>query len=203
MKRILSLLFPILLCFCRVVLADEFAVLEIRFPNDKELKRVVIDLYEEDAPITVENFKRLAKKRFYKGTAFHRAFPDIMVQVGDPYSRGKDRSLVGTGGPGYTIPAEIKRKHRRGSVAMARLPDKTNPTRRSNGSQFYVTLKKMPELDGKYTVFGEVVEGLEVLETISRQSVDTNDNPRQRFEIRSVKIVPAEKALPLAKPEES
>jgi cyclophilin family peptidyl-prolyl cis-trans isomerase len=183
--------------------AGEVAVMEIRFPNEKKPKRVVIDLFEQDAPLTVENFKRLAKKRFYKGVTFHRAFPDTMVQVGDPYSRGKDRSLVGTGGPGYTLPAEIKRKHRKGAVAMARLPDETNPTRRSNGSQFYVTLKNMPELDGKYTVFGEVVEGLEVLEAISRAAVDTNDNPRSRFTIRSLKFVPVEKVLPAEPPQEA
>ncbi len=176
--------------------AQEFAVMKIRFPNDKELKRVVIKLYESDAPVTVENFKRLTRKRFYNKLTFHRAFPGIMVQTGDPLSRGKDRSAVGTGGPGYTIPAEIKRRHRKGSVAMARLPDETNPTRRSNGSQFYITLKPMPELDGKYTVFGEVIEGLEILDRISRVSIDTNDNPRQRYEIRSLKIIPIEKFAP-------
>ncbi len=172
--------------------AQELAVMKIRLPNDKEPKRVIIKFYENDAPGTVENFKRLARKRFYNKQTFHRAFPGIMVQTGDPLSRGKDRTAVGTGGPGYTIPAEIKRKHRKGSVAMARLSDKTNPTRRSNGSQFYITLKPMPELDGKYTVFGEVIEGLEILDRISRVSVDTNDNPRQRFEIRSLKIIPIE-----------
>jgi len=169
--------------------AEEFAVMKIRFPNDKELKRVIIKLNENDAPLTVENFKRLAKKRFYNKLAFHRAFPGIMVQTGDPLSRGKDRSDVGTGGPGYTIPGEIKGRHRKGSVAMARLPDETNPTRRSNGSQFYITLKPMPELDGKYTVFGEVIEGLDILDRISRVSVDSNDRPRQRYEIRSLKIL--------------
>jgi peptidyl-prolyl cis-trans isomerase B (cyclophilin B) len=169
--------------------AEEFAVMKIRFPNDKDLKRVIIKLNENDAPRTVENFKRLAKKRFYNKLAFHRAFPGIMVQTGDPLSRGKDRSVVGTGGPGYTIPGEIKGRHRKGSVAMARLPDETNPTRRSNGSQFYITLKPMPELDGEYTVFGEVIEGLDILDRISRVSVDSNDRPRQRYEIRSLKIL--------------
>ena len=176
--------------------AQEYAVMKIRFPKDKELKRVVIKLHESDAPNTVENFKRLTRKRFYNKQTFHRAFPGIMVQTGDPLSRGKDRSAVGTGGPGYTIPAEIRGKHRKGSVAMARLPDETNPTRRSNGSQFYIALKPMPELDGKYTVFGEVIEGLDILERISRVSVDTNDNPRQRYEIRSLKILSIEDFAP-------
>ena len=176
--------------------AQEYAVMKIRFPNDKELKRVVIKLHENDAPMTVENFKRLARKRFYNKLTFHRAFPGIMVQTGDPLSKGKDRSAVGTGGPGYTIPAEIRGKHRKGSVAMARLPDETNPTRRSNGSQFYIALKPMPELDGKYTVFGEVIEGLDILDRISRVSVDTNDNPRQRYEIRSLKILSIEDFAP-------
>lgn len=177
--------------------ADDVALLQIKLPNQKALQPVAIEFYEGDAPATVENFKKLARKGFYKGVAFHRAFPHVLVQTGDPYSRKKDRAKVGTGGPGYTLKPEIRRKHTEGAVAMARLPDKLNPSRMSNGSQFFVCLAAMPSYDGQYTVFGRVTQGLPVLDQISAMPVDSNDYPVQRIEIRSVKIVPREK-LPSA-----
>ena len=83
-----------------------------------------IALFDQDAPATVANFKTLALKKFYKGIVVHRIVPETLVQVGDPLSRGKDRSQVGTGGPGYTLPSEVNRhKHGRGAVAMAALPE--------------------------------------------------------------------------------
>ncbi len=118
--------------------ADDVALLQIRFPSRKGTVPVAIEFFEDEAPVTVENFKKLARKGFYKGLAFHRAFPHTLVQIGDPYSGGKDRTKVGTGGPGYTLAPEIRRKHTKGAVAMARLPDKINPSRLSNGSQFFV-----------------------------------------------------------------
>ena len=191
MKTLALLLLILSFGYCS---AEEVALLSVRFPNDKTLHQVVIGFYEQDAPVTVENFKKLARKRFYNGQSFHRAFPHILVQVGDPLSRKKAREKVGTGGPGYTLPPEIRRKHSAGSVAMARLPDKTNPGRLSNGSQFYVTLKPMPEFDGKYTVFGKVLSGMEVLDRVSTQRADSNDNPVEKVVLKSVKIVPQEKA---------
>lgn len=171
--------------------ADEVAVLDLRIGKDKGYERVVIEFYEEAAPRTVANFKELVRSRFYNGTAFHRAFPGAMLQGGDPLSRKKDRSDVGTGGPGYTLPLEVSRhKHVPGAVAMARLPDKINPARVSNGSQFYFVLQPMPNLDGQYTVFGNVIAGREALDAISRKATDTNDYPVDRVEIVKAHIVP-------------
>lgn len=128
--------------------------------------RIVIELYPGDAPEHVKNFKKLVKDRFYEGRAntFHRYVPNFLIQGGDPL--GRDRQKAGTGGPGYTLPAEIKRKHVKGAVAAARLPDNVNPKKESNGSQFYICLKDLPELDGEYTVFGQVIEGMEVVERL-------------------------------------
>lgn len=117
--------------------------------------RILMELYPEDAPKTVESFLALAKKGFYDGLTFHRVVPGFVVQGGDPKGDG-------SGGPGYTLKAEFnKRKHLDGTVAMARAahPD-------SAGSQFYICLEPQPSLDGKYTVFGQVIEGMEVVRTI-------------------------------------
>lgn len=176
--------------------ADQVALMQIRFGKEKATRPVAIEFYEGDAPATVANFKKLADKGFYKGMAFHRAIPNMLVQVGDPKSKSKDRAEVGTGGPGYTIPAEIHRKHTRGSVAAARLPDNINPSRMSNGSQFYVTLAPLPELDGQYTVFGHVIYGLETLDAISNTPVDSNDYPVERITIQSLNIIPREQLPP-------
>lgn len=114
-----------------------------------------IELFPEDAPKTVENFVTLAKKGFYNGLTFHRVEPGFVVQGGDPKGDG-------TGGPGYKIKAEFnKRKHVRGTVAMARSqhPD-------SAGSQFYITFGPQPGLDGAYTVFGQVASGMEHVDRI-------------------------------------
>ncbi len=114
-----------------------------------------MEFFPEDAPKTVENFVTLARKGFYDGLTFHRVVPDFVVQGGDPKGNG-------TGGPGYTIPAEFNtQKHVRGSVAMARSqhPD-------SAGSQFYITYGPTPHLDGSYTVFGRVTSGMEHVDRI-------------------------------------
>lgn len=118
---------------------------------------VRIELFPGDAPRTVENFAALAKKGFYDGLTFHRVVPGFVVQGGDPKGDG-------TGGPGYTIKAEFNaRKHVRGTVAMARSqhPD-------SAGSQFYITYGPQPHLDGSYTVFGQVVAGMEHVDLIKQ-----------------------------------
>ncbi|MEO6738733.1 MAG: peptidylprolyl isomerase [Chthoniobacteraceae bacterium] len=172
--------------------ADDVAVLDIRF-EDGTVRQAVIEFYEKDAPETVANFKKLAGKGFYKGCAFHRAIPTAIVQTGDPLSKKKDRTAVGTGGPGYTLAPEIHRRHTKGAVAAARLGDKVNPQRRSSGSQFYVCISSQPQLDGKYTVFGNVIRGLDVLESISNRSADTNDYPIERILLKKVSIIPREK----------
>ena len=117
--------------------------------------QIRVEFYAEDAPRTVENFVTLAKKGFYDGLTFHRVVPGFVVQGGDP--RG-----TGTGGPGYTIKAEFnKRKHVRGTLAMARAQDPD-----SAGSQFYITFGPQPRLDGSYTVFGQVISGMEHVDNI-------------------------------------
>jgi peptidyl-prolyl cis-trans isomerase B (cyclophilin B) len=122
---------------------------------------IVIELYPAVAPKTVANFEKLSKDGFYNGLTFHRVEPGFVVQGGDPKGNG-------TGGPGYDLPAEISptEKHLRGSVAMARLGDNVNPERRSSGSQFYICLAPAPFLDGQYTIFGGVVEGMGVVDKI-------------------------------------
>jgi cyclophilin family peptidyl-prolyl cis-trans isomerase len=119
--------------------------------------KITIELYEKDAPGTVENFVKLAKRGFYDGLTFHRVEPGFVVQGGDPKGDG-------TGGPGYQIKGEFNsRKHVTGTVAMARSasPD-------SAGSQFYITLGPQPFLDNKYSVFGQVLEGMDVVMKIRR-----------------------------------
>lgn len=121
---------------------------------------MVIELYPEVAPVTVANFKKLISKGFYNGLTFHRVVPGFVIQGGDPTG-------YGTGGPGYTIPAEFNSKtHLRGTVAMARASDPD-----SGGSQFYICLAPQPSLDGQYTVFGQVVEGLDVIDKIEVDDV--------------------------------
>jgi len=116
-----------------------------------------IEFYPQDAPKTVENFVTLARKGFYNGLSFHRVVPGFVVQGGDPKGNG-------TGGPGYQIKAEFsQRKHLRGTLAMARSQDPD-----SAGSQFYITYGPQPHLDGSYTVFGQVVAGMEHVDAIKQ-----------------------------------
>jgi cyclophilin family peptidyl-prolyl cis-trans isomerase len=120
--------------------------------------RIVIRLYPEDAPEHVANFKKLVRDGFYDGEAgyFHRYVKNFVIQGGDP-------QRTGMGGPGYTVPAEIGRKHLKGAVAAARTGDRGNPDRRSSGSQFYICLKRLFQLDRKYSVFGQVIEGMDAV----------------------------------------
>lgn len=194
MKKILI---PLLCAFAGLNLAaaaepasDEVALITIRIDKQDKLLHAVLEFYDSDAPRTVENFKKLTRKGFYNGIAFHRVFAHLLLQAGDPLSRRKNRTLVGTGGPGYTLPPEIHRKHILGAVAMSRLPDKINPGRISSGSQFYICLKPMPNLDGQYTVFAHVASGLEDLDKVSQLPTDSNDNPLGRAVIKSVKLLP-------------
>ena len=123
-----------------------------------------IEFFPEDAPKTVENFVKLASQGFYDGQLFHRVEPGFVVQTGDPQSKTLKPGdpKLGTGGPGYTIKAEFnKRPHQRGVVAMARTSDPD-----SASSQFYITLAPANFLDGKYTVFGTVVSGMTVVDSI-------------------------------------
>ena len=128
---------------------------------------IVIELHEDRAPQTSANFKKLAHEGFYDGTYFHRVIPGFMVQGGDPNSKNDNANDDGTGGPGYTIPAEIGIKHVRGAVATARLPDQVNPKKESSGSQFFIDVASQPSLDqGGYTVFGQVISGMDAVDKI-------------------------------------
>jgi cyclophilin family peptidyl-prolyl cis-trans isomerase len=143
---------------------------------------MVIKLDAVAAPKHAENFKKLVKEGFYDGTTFHRIIPQFMIQGGDPLSKDQaKRSEHGTGGPGYTIPAEIGKKHKRGSLAAARQGDQVNPKRESSGSQFYIVIDEMQcrQLDGQYTVFGEVIEGMDVADKIVAKPRDARDNPKE------------------------
>lgn len=193
MKSYLSLLLILaagMLTAHSAPLGPDVAVLQIRVGKAKELQRVVIGLYDTSTPVTVANFKELVRKKFFNGLRFHRALPGILVQTGDPFSRHGQADRTGTGGPGFTIPAEIKLRHDKASVAMARLPDPINPAKNSNGSQFYACLVPLPKLDGQFTVFGEVLEGLDVLEYISNQPTNSNDFPLPKIVIKSIVIEP-------------
>jgi cyclophilin family peptidyl-prolyl cis-trans isomerase len=190
MKKILLL--PLLLCALLLLApgpvraqGQDTAIFEFRVDHHEELQRVVIALDPTDAPETVANFEKLLRHKFYSGLKVHRIIPHALVQMGDPLSRGSDLSRLGTGGPGYTLPPEIHLRHTAGAVAMARLSDEINPARRSNGSQFYICLEPMADLDGKYTVFGHVTQGMDVLDNLSIQSADTNNNPVPPIFIKS------------------
>ena len=121
---------------------------------------IVAQLDAGAAPQTVNNFVFLAREGFYDGLTFHRVEPGFVIQGGDPAG-------TGSGGPGYTVPAEIQLPHVEGAIAMARRGDEVNPARASSGSQFYITLAPTPFLDGAYTAFGQVVEGMDVVKSIA------------------------------------
>lgn len=158
--------------------------------------RIVIELDDFAAPKTCKNFRQLIQDGFYNNTVFHRVIPNFIIQGGDPQSKSSatNRDTYGLGGPGYTLPPEIELKHDRGAVAMARLPDAVNPKRESNGSQFYICLAPCPSLDDEYTVFGHVVQGLEVADKIAEAPRDKRDNPRARIEM-NVRLESKDQAL--------
>ena len=154
------------------------AVIETKFGN------IELSFFPEVAPGHVNNFIELAKKGFYDGTTFHRVIPGFMIQGGDPNSKNPDKSSHGMGGPGYTIKAEFNEKpHKRGALSMARSaqPD-------SAGSQFFICVADANFLDRQYSVFGEVVSGLEAVDAIVNQPRDPRDNPLERIDM-NVKIV--------------
>jgi peptidyl-prolyl cis-trans isomerase B (cyclophilin B) len=138
---------------------------------------IAVELFDDDAPKTVENFKTLAGKGFYEGVIFHRVIPEFMIQGGDPTG-------TGSGGPGYTFEDEFNdRKVVRGALAMA------NAGPNTNGSQFFiVTADACPWLDGKHTVFGQVSDGMDVVDAISGVDTDASDRPRDEIKIESVEL---------------
>jgi len=159
-------------------MSETKAVIETKFGN------IELKFFPEAAPGHVSNFLELAKKGFYDGTTFHRVIPGFMIQGGDPNTKSPDRSKHGLGGPGYTIKAEFSEKpHKRGILSMARAQDPN-----SAGSQFFICVGNASFLDGKYSVFGEVTSGIEVVDQIVSQPRDKKDNPNDRVEMK-VKVV--------------
>jgi len=177
--------------FSQEVRYKKFASAEVQKMSEQQamihtkLGDITLKFFPELAPNHVNSFIELAKKGFYNGTTFHRVVPKFVIQGGDPNSKNPDRSTHGVGGPGYQLKAEFNNKpHRRGTLSMARAahPD-------SAGSQFFICVADVPSLDGKYTVFGEVVMGMEVVDKIVSQPRDGHDNPKDRIEM-TVDIVP-------------
>lgn len=204
--------------------------------DDKKVETVVIStkygdmtlwLYD-DTPIHKQNFMKLVNESFYDSLLFHRVISGFMIQGGDPDSRdAKPRAMLGRGGPGYTIPAEIlpNHTHKKGALAAARQGDAVNPNKESSGSQFYIvqgrpitpenldkmestrkrkesnfmgysdeqkeaytTLGGTPHLDGGYTVFGEVIDGLDIIDSIAKQPINSANRPKEDI-VMSMKVV--------------
>lgn len=152
----------------RAIIKTKFGDIEIRF-------------FPERAPKHVENFIKLAKSGFYDGTIFHRVIPDFMIQGGDPNTKDPSKKeQYGMGGPGYSLPAEFNdTPHKRGIVSMARAQDPN-----SAGSQFFIVVEDARFLDRKYTAFGEVVQGIGVVDKIANVDRDSRDNPLERIEMK-------------------
>lgn len=170
-----------LLLITHVVVADD---IQPHVIIDTEFGSIEVELLAYVAPNHVKNFIKLAKSGFYDGTLFHRIIPGFMIQGGDPNTKGDDKSKYGQGGPGYMIDAEFNNQpHVRGVLSMARSqhPD-------SAGSQFYIVVKESRFLDNKYTVFGRVINGMEVADEIVSQNRGRNDLPLKRIEMK-VRVV--------------
>lgn len=191
--RLSLLLLPFALgVFSTACEAADAVLIQLKKTNER-LSGIVIEFDVSSAPAHAANFKKLVKDGFYDGMLIHRLLPGTMVQLGDPLSKKKDSGDLGTGGPGYTLNPELGAKHERGAVAMGRLGDAVNPKRLSNGSQFYIALRPLPELDHKYSVFARVTRGIEVLDALNSIPVDPNDKPLDPVRVVSAKIVPSEK----------
>lgn len=145
---------------------------------------ITVELFDKDAPKTVANFVKLAQTGFYDGVLFHRVIPDFMIQSGDPNSKNPDNTTLGRGGPGYTFDDEIN-SHPivHGTLAMA------NAGPNTNGSQFFiVTAESTPWLDGKHTVFGHVISGIDVVDAISHVHTTAGDRPVSDIKINGIEV---------------
>ncbi|MBI2128446.1 MAG: peptidylprolyl isomerase [Nitrosarchaeum sp.] len=151
---------------------------------ETNLGTIVFKLLPDLAPETVRNFEKLARDGFYNGTLFHRVIPGFMIQGGDPNTKSGNKNTWGTGGPGHTIKAEFSsRSHHRGIVSMARAQDPN-----SAGSQFFIVTTDSTFLDRQYTVFGEVIEGMDVADKIVNLQRDRNDCPLEEAKMLYVKV---------------
>ncbi|MFH1009853.1 MAG: peptidylprolyl isomerase [bacterium] len=161
------------------VTGDSVAIISTKFGD------IVLEFFPDVAPNHVRNFKYLANSGFYNGCTFHRVIPNFMIQAGDPNSKDTIRANDGMGGPGWTVDAEFNaRDHNRGTLSMARSKDPN-----SAGSQFFICAKRAQHLNNNYTVFGQVIKGIEAADSIVSQARDERDNPLERIEI-TVRMVP-------------
>lgn len=156
------------------------------------LGTMTVKLYS-GTPKHRDNFVKLALSGFYNGVLFHRVINGFMIQAGDPLSKDEaQKAAWGTGGPGYTVPAEFVKeyRHKKGALAAARRGDAANPYKESSGSQFYIVQNERTcaQLDGAYTVFGEVIEGLPVIDKIASVQTDGRDRPVNPVKIITVKV---------------
>ena len=151
---------------------------------ETNLGTIVFKLLPDLAPETVRNFEKLSRDGFYNDTLFHRVIPGFMIQGGDPNTKSGNKNTWGTGGPGHTIKAEFSsRSHHRGIVSMARAQDPN-----SAGSQFFIVTTDSTFLDRQYTVFGEVIEGIDVADKIVNLQRDRNDCPLEEAKMLHVKV---------------
>jgi cyclophilin family peptidyl-prolyl cis-trans isomerase len=152
---------------------------------DTTYGKIVLEFFPNAAPNHVANFKKLARQGFYDGTQFHRVIEGFMIQGGDPNSKDSDPTNDGTGNAGYQIKAEFNTiSHKKGIVSMARGAYSVD----SASCQFFIMLADTPRLDGQYTVFGKVIEGMDVVEKIGKVKVDSRDHPVQPVVMKKVTI---------------
>lgn len=165
--------------------SDDIVVIETDFGI------IEFGLFHDAAPLNVENIVKLVKRDFYNGTTFHRVVPDFVIQGGDPLTKDKNPANDGTGGPGYYIKDEYSKdvKHLKGTVALAKAAEN------QNGSQFYICLKKLPFLDGKYTIIGQVIKGMDVVEKIAKVKTGKGDRPIENVTMKKVYMKEKEEAV--------
>ncbi|MBQ7812183.1 MAG: peptidylprolyl isomerase [Bacteroidales bacterium] len=185
---------------------ENIQIAEPEFDMVTSLGTMRIKLYSM-TPKHRDNFVKLVKEKYYDGLRFHRVIEGFMIQGGDPYSRDTSKiDLWGQGGPDYTVPAEFVNQywHKKGAIAAARKGDMANPTKASSGSQFYIVHDENNclHLDGQYSIFGEVIEGLDVIDRIAAVPTDRYDRPYEDVMIISVTPVNVEPETP-AEPQDS
>ena len=208
MKRIVLILAAVMMissCACRnesgqsaetATEMENTVMAEPEFEMVTSLGTMKIKLYNM-TPKHRDNFVKLVNENYYDGLRFHRVIEGFMIQGGDPYSRDTTKvDLWGQGGPDYTIPAEFVSQywHKKGAIAAARKGDRANPTKASSGSQFYIVHDENAclHLDGEYSIFGEVTEGLDVIDKIATVPTDYYDRPLEDVMIISIKPIDAE-----------
>ena len=176
-------------------------VMEPMYDINTTMGTIRVKLYAK-TPKHKQNFEKLADEGFYNDILFHRVINGFMIQAGDPLTKDPaNADLYGTGGPDYTVPAEFvpEYRHLKGALAAARKGDFVNPSKSSSGSQFYIVQdeRNCAQLDGQYTVFGQTVEGFDVIDKIAAVETNFRDCPLEPIRIISVvKVVPEENNLP-------